>query len=197
MCITGPKNRKILLVFPQTQTPRLIRLQYQTCTIPNTSHTRHANLLNICSQSPSIYVVFPSIRGHDGCEPIGPTFVDLTTSFAPGALSTVRPDNTTHSFNFGDLPCPPADIEWDFSKGPYAPTIAPPEFLFNLDPAFKTCIHGATQGIDPPMTLTHGAADFGPGAVGCRRGNCNRAKRAMEHTHPIPWAPQRTAEPTS
>ena len=163
----------------------------------NTSSTWHANLLNSCSQSPSVYVVFSTIRGYDGCSRIGGIYYDLTTSFAPGALSTVRPDNTTYSFNFGDLPCPPAEVEWDFSKGPYAPTIAPPDFLFNLDPAFKTCIHGATQGIDPPMTLTQVAADSDPGAVGCRRGHCYRAKRAMAHAHPMPWAPQRTAEPTS
>lgn len=164
---------------------------------PKTSHTRYANLLNICSQSPSVYVVFPSIRAYDGCSQIGTTFVNLTTSFAPGALSTVGLDSTTYSFNFGDLPCPPADVEWDFSNGPYAPQLAPPEFLFNLDPAFKTCIPGASQGIDPYTTLTTAAADSGDGAVGCLRGQCNRAKRALEHTYPMPWAPQRTAEPTS
>lgn len=163
---------------------------------PNTSHTRHANLLNICSQSPSVYVVFPSIRGWDGCSQIGTHIVDLTTSFAPGALSTIGLDNTTRSFNFGDLPCPPADVGWDSSKGPYAPRLAPPEFLFNLDPAFKTCIPGATQGIDPYTTLTTVAADSGPGVVGCRRGQCKGAKRALEHAYPMPWAPQRTAEPT-
>ena len=163
----------------------------------NTLHTRHASLLNICSHSPSVYVVFPTIRGYDGCSRIGDIYFDLTTSFAPGVLSTVRPDNTTYSFNFGDLPCPPADVEWSFSKGPYSPTLAPPEFLFNLDPAFKTCIHAATQGIDPYMTLTTAVADSGPGAVGCPRGQCKRAKRALEHAHPMPWAPQKTTEPTS
>ena len=163
----------------------------------NTSHTRHASLLNICSQSPSVYVVFPTIRGYDGCSRIGDIYFDLTTSFDPGALSTIRVDSSTYSFNFGDLPCPPAEVEWDFSNGSYAPQLAPPEFLFNLHPAFKTCIPGHTQGIDPPMTLTHAAADSHPGAVGCRRGHCNRAKRAMQHAYPTPWAPQRTAEPTS
>lgn len=139
----------------------------------NPSHTRHANLINIYSQSPSVYVVFPTINGYDGCSQIGTTFANLTTSFAPGALSTVRPDSSsTYSFNFGDLPCPPADVEWDSSKGPYAPQLAPPDFLFNLDPAFKTCIPAVTQGIDPYMTLTSAKADSGPGSVGCRRGHC-------------------------
>ena len=164
---------------------------------PNTSQTRHASLLNVCSQSPSVYVVFPTIRGYDGCSRIGNIYFDLTTSFAPDALSTIRPDSTTYSFNFGDLPCPPADVEWDFSNGSYAPQLAPPEFLFDLDPAFKTCIPALIQGIDPPMTLTPAAVDSGPGAVGCPRGQCHGPKRAIEHAHPMPWAPQRTTEPTS
>ncbi|KAM0796925.1 hypothetical protein BDR22DRAFT_975661 [Usnea florida] len=148
-------------------------------------------------QSPSVYVVFPTVRGYDGCSRIGDIYFDLTTSFAPGALSTIRPDSTTYSFNFGDLPCPPADVQWDFSNGSYAPQVAPPDFLFDLDPAFKTCIPGLYQGIDPPMTLTQAAADSGPGAVGCPRGQCHGPKRAIEHAHPMPWAPQRTTEPTS
>ncbi|CAF9919192.1 MAG: hypothetical protein ALECFALPRED_001082 [Alectoria fallacina] len=153
------------------------------------------NILNV--QSPSVYAVFPSIRGHDGCSQIGTTFVNLTTSFAPGALSTVGLDSSTYSFNFDDLPCPPADVEWDFSRGPYQPQVAPPHFIFNLDPAFKTCIPGASQGIDPYTTLTTAAADSTPGPVGCVPPLCNRANRALERAHPVPWAPQKTAEPTS
>ena len=189
-----PQNTACLSANPLiTSTPNGIPNMYD----PNTSHTTYANLLNICSQSPSVYVVFPSISGYDGCSRIGAIFFDLTTSFAPGALSTIRLDSTTYSFNFGDLPCPPADVEWDLSNGSYAPTLAPPEFLFNLDPAFKTCIHAATQGIDPPIILQTASADSGPGPVGCPRGQCPPAKRAMEHAQPMPWAPQRTAEPTS
>lgn len=163
----------------------------------NTSHTRYTNLLTICSQSPSVYAVFPSIRGHDGYSQIGTTFVNLTTSFAPGQLSTVGLDSSTYSFNFGDLPCPPADVEWDFSKGPYQPQVAPPQFIFNLDPAFKTCTPGASQGIDPYTILTNAAADSTPGPVGCMPPLCKRAKRALEHAHPVAWVPQKTAEPTS
>ena len=190
----GPQNTACLSANPLvTSTLTGIPNMYES----NTPQTRHASLLNICSQSPSVYVVFPTIRGYDGCSRIGDIYFDLTTSFAPGALSTIRPDSTTYSFNFGDLPCPPPDVDWDSSNGSYAPQLAPPDFLFDLHPAFKTCIPGSIQGIDPPMTLTHAAADSGPGAVGCPRGQCRRSKRAIEHAHPMQWAPQRTTEPTS
>ncbi|KAF6228465.1 hypothetical protein HO133_008195 [Letharia lupina] len=123
-------------------------------------------------QSPSVYVNFPSIRAHDGCSQIGATFTNLITSFAPSALSTIGGDSKTYSFNFGDLPCPPAIIGWNSSQGPYAPLLAPPEFLFHLDPAFLTCIHGASQGIDPYTALVTTNAASGPGKPGCRR-PCN------------------------
>lgn len=162
-----------------------------------TPHIKCASLLTLCSQSPSVYVVFPSIHGYDGCNFVGKTFIDLTTSFASGALSTIGLDSSTYSFNFGDLPCPPADVGWDPSRGPYAPLLAPPDFLFRLDPLFATCIAALHQGIDPYTTLTTALADSGPGGVGCRRGDCNRVKRALEHAHPLSWAPRKTAEPTS
>ena len=161
---------------------------------PKTSDARQANQLTLCSQSPSVYIIFPSISANDGCSQIGQTFADLTTSLAPGALSTIGLDSSTYSFNFGDLPCPPADVGWDPSKGPYAPLLAPPDFLFHLDPAFATCIPGASQGIDPYTTLTTASADSNVGAAGCGL-TCKRAKRALEHAHPMPWAPRMTAEP--
>lgn len=143
--------------------------QNTTCLLANPHITSNPpDIPNI--QSPSVYVVLRSIRGYDGCNQIGAIFVDLTTSFAPGRLSTIGLDHTTYSFNFADLPCPPADVEWDFSNGPYAPQLAPPEFLFNLDPAFKNCIPGASQGIDPYTTLKTATADSGPGPVRhCRK----------------------------
>ena len=161
---------------------------------PKTSDARQANSLTLCSQSPSVYVIFPSISANDGCSQIGQTFADLTRSFAPSALSTVGLDSSTYSFNFGDLPCPPADVGWDPSKGPYAPLLAPPDFLFQLDPAFQTCTPGYSQGIDPYTTLTPANADSDAGQVGCGK-SCKRAKMASEHAHRVPRAPRKTAEP--
>ena len=163
----------------------------------NTSDARQARMLTLDSSSPSVYVVFPSIRGYDGCNVIGTTFVNLTTSFAPGELSTIRLDSTTYSFNYNDLPCPPASVGWNPSNGPYAPILAPPPFLFNLHPAFARCILAQSQGTDPYTTLTTAKTDSGPGALGCKPGKCERAERAWERAHLVPRAPQKTAEPTT
>ena len=162
----------------------------------NSSYARFANVLTLCSQSPSVYMIFPSIYASDGCNRIGSAFTNLTTSLPFGVLSTIGLDKTTYSFNFGDLPCPPADVGWDPSKGSYAPQLAPPSFLTSLDTAFATCIPALTQGIDPPTTLTTATAGSGVESVGCGK-SCKRAKRALEHPHLVPWAPQKTAEPTS
>ena len=162
----------------------------------NTSHVRHANLLTLCSQYSSVYAVFHSIHGGNGCNTIGTPISNLTTSFAIGELSTVGLDNNTYSFNFGDLPCPPAEVGWDPSKGPYAPKLAPPSFLFGLDPMFGNCIPGAGQGIDPPSTLTPTTRVSGPGP--CHKPmSCPPTKRALERAHLVPWAPQKTAAPKS
>ena len=156
-----------------------------------------AQILTVCRQSPSIYAIIPSIRASDGCNTVGRTFAGLTTSFPPGALSSIGPDSSTYSFDFGDLPCPPADKGWDSSRGRYTPQIAPPDFLFKLDPAFATCTPGYKQGIDPYTTLKSAQSASGPGAVGCRHGACLRNKRAVERPHLQPWGPQKTAEPAS
>lgn len=166
-----PQNTACLSEGPQitTSSPDITNM-YDS----NICHARHANLLTPYSQSPSVYVVFPSIHAYDGCSQIGATFTNLTTSFAPGALSTVGGDSRTYSFNFGDLPCPPAIVGWNSSQGPYAPKLAPPHFLFQLDPAFTKCIPGTSQGIDPYMTLVPATAASGPGPPGCPR-PCNSA----------------------
>lgn len=164
-----PQNTACLSKGPQITTPSPdVTNMYDSNICP----ARHANLLTPYSQSPSVYVNFPSIRAHDGCSQIGATFTNLITSFAPSALSTIGGDSKTYSFNFGDLPCPPAIIGWNSSQGPYAPLLAPPAFLFHLDPAFLTCIHGASQGIDPYTALVTTNAASGPGKPGCRR-PCN------------------------
>ena len=161
---------------------------------PNILRIRYANLLTLCSQSPSVYAVFPTIHGWDGCNTIGTPISNLTTSFAIGELSTVGLNNSTSSFNFGDLPCPPADIEWDPSKGPYAPKVAAPNFLFKLDPTFVNCMAGAGQGIDPPTALTPATT---VSLTHCNSPRCHSPKRALERAHLMPWAPEKTAEPTS
>lgn len=70
-------------------------------------------------------------------------------------LSTVRSDHKTYSFNFDDLPCPPPEVGWNPANGPYRPQIAPGDFVFDLDPAFKNCAPGYLTGIDPLKPLTH------------------------------------------
>ena len=100
----------------------------------------------------------------DGCNVIGKTFVDYTATYMPGDLSSIR-DGTTYSFNFADLPCPPESVSWT-QPGPYAPTLAAPPFLTDLDPAWESCIAGASQGIDPftahePASKDSGVNDGG------------------------------------
>ncbi|KAK0513753.1 hypothetical protein JMJ35_003475 [Cladonia borealis] len=131
-----------------------------------------AGIVENSLQSPSVYAIFGSIRATDGCTQVGTTFKDFTTSFAPGDLSTVDSSGATKVFDFGDLPCGPSGTE-DIS---YAPTIAPPSFIFNeLDNgAFATCIPGADQGIDPPIAVQGGGGVSGPGGGG-RPGRNRRA----------------------
>ena len=82
-------------------------------------------------------------------------------------LSTVRSDQKTYIFNFDDLPCPPPEVGWNATAGSYRPRIAPGDFLFDLDPAFKNCTPGYLTGNDPPKPLTpgknHGSPPGGPG----------------------------------
>lgn len=122
-------------------------------------------------ESPSVYVIFPSISANDGCTQIGNTYSSITKTFAPGDLSTLDSNGATKSFNFGDLPCGPPGVE-DTS---YAPLIAPPSFIFNeLDSAFATCIPGLDQGVDPPTALPPGSGVSPPRGVG-RPGRNRRA----------------------
>ena len=84
-------------------------------------------------------------------------------SFAPGELSTIEGNNgATKSFNFADLPCPPASIAsadayfYNPALDPgqvYRPRIAPPPGIFDLDPAWQDCVTAVNQGFDPPIAL--------------------------------------------
>ena len=127
----------------------------------------------------------------DGCNQIGGTYGPITTSFAPGELSTIA-DDSTNVFNFADLPCPPPGIEVP-SGSPYAPLISPPPFITGLDPAFASCIPGRDQGVDPPIAAVTDTGPQGPGNPG--RGGRRRDLGARAHAHVAPWAPTKTAEP--
>ena len=124
----------------------------------------------------------------DGCNQIGKGFSSITTSFAPGELSTIDiGGHSTNVFNFADLPCPPSGI--DVPAGQlYAPLIAPPSFIWDLDPAFSTCIPGYHQGVDPPTALPTVQGPQGPGAPG--------AAPPRRDLGAPPWLPTKTAGPT-
>lgn len=131
----------------------------------------------------------------DGCNQIGNGYGPITTSFAPGELSTVDiGGHSTNVFNFADLPCPPSGI--DLAPGAtYAPLISPPPFIWGLDPAFLTCIPAYSQGVDPPTAVTIVTGGLGgPGPPG--RGRPPRDLGAHAHSHVAPWAPTQTVEPT-
>lgn len=141
--------------------------------------------------SPSIYAIFPSIMASDGCNQIGGTYSSITTSFAPGELSTIA-DYSTGVYNFADLPCPPPGVILPPGTT-YAPLISPPPFIYALDPAFASCIPGKSQGLDPPQAATTDSDGLQPPAPG--RGGGRRDLGARAHAHVAPWAPTRTAEP--
>lgn len=147
-----------------------------------------------CRVSPSIYAIFPSIMASDGCNQIGSGYGPITTSFAPGELSTIDIGRvSTNVFNFADLPCPPSGIEMPAGET-YAPLIAPPSFIFDLDPAFSSCIPGYSQGVDPPRAFPTDSGPQGPGSPG--GGLPRRDFGAHGHPHITPWAPEKTAGPT-
>ncbi|KAF6221155.1 hypothetical protein HO133_002009 [Letharia lupina] len=152
-----------------------------------------ANPSGIPVMSPSIYAVFPSIMASDGCNQIGQGYGPITTSFAPGELSTIDIDgDSTNVFNFADLPCGPSTMEVRPGT-PYAPSIALPSFIRDLDPAFATCIPGRNQGVDPPIACTADGGPQGPGSPG--GGHPRRDLGAHAHPHTAPWAATKTAGP--
>lgn len=162
---------------------------FNPCQISNL----HVQDLQHRRQSPSVVVVFPSVIASDGCNQVGSTYADITTSFDPSQLSTILADGSSQSFNFAELPCPPPGVQWN--AGPvYAPLLAPPPFLFGLDPAFSTCIPGASQGVDPPTAVPTADGVSGPASVGGGHPH-GRHKRAEAHHRVEAWAPAQTAPP--
>ena len=151
------------------------RRTWQRKAVRSTPITTNTSLTSQSSESPSIYVFFPSISANDGCTQVGNTYSSTMTSFAPGQLSTIAAPGVTKVFDFENLACGAK------------PLIAPPSFLFNLDPAFHDCIPGLSQGVDPPTAVPAGGADSTP--VG-------RFKRAQAHARAEGWAPRQTPAPT-
>ena len=145
-------------------------------------------------ESPSIYAIFPSIMASDGCNQIGQGYGPITTSFAPGELSTIDIRGVSSNvFDFADLPCGPPGFDLSGSAS-YAPLIAPPSFIFELDPAFTSCIPGASQGVDPPTALPMAGGVNGPGSG--PGAHPPRDLGAPAHPHVAPWGPAKTAPPT-
>lgn len=173
MCIIGLRGLLILAVYNRTHLLHLPLRTSPTCMTQGSLISRQRSYLSCLRQSPSVYAVFPLIEARDGCMKVGHQFQNVVTSFAPGDLSTTRADGKTYSFNFADLPCPPPEVGWDPTVGPYAPALAPLPFLWGLDHKFANCIPGASQGIDPFTTLMTATAASGPGLPGCGR-HCGR-----------------------
>ena len=120
----------------------------------------------------------------DGCKQIGKGYSSITTSFAPGELSTIDiRGHSTNVFEFTDLPCPPPGIDVP-SGETYAPLISPPPFIWDLDPAFSSCIPGYSQGVDPPIAVHTTNGPAGPGGLPPRR-----------DLRASPWGPTKTPGP--
>lgn len=145
---------------------------------------------------PSIYAIFPTIMASDGCNKIGQSYGPITTSFAPGEPSTIE-NGVTKVYNFNDLPCPPSGIRIP-PGSVYAPLIAPPSFIvWDLDPAFSTCVIGLHQGVnppfDPPIALPSVRDGLlGPGTPGDLSPRPDLGAHARPHVRPS--TPAKTAE---
>lgn len=161
------------------------------------------------SEPGSAYVVVPQLSAGNNCTKIA-EYTSLTFTFNPGELSTIQgPQNVTKEFNFADMPCPPPDVaedgKWFFNpevnpSQPYRPVVAPFSQLYDVNPAFKSCVVPLNQGFDPAMALPTAKAPtlpdrdkkrLGP-AVGRLHG---RGDPAIAHK--VPNLPLETASPGS
>ncbi|KAL6717668.1 hypothetical protein ACLMJK_005583 [Lecanora helva] len=124
--------------------------------------------------SPSIYAHFTALKGQGQCGSTSIPFTMLT--FSPGELSTIAgperlvvdmSQNTviqsTKSFNFRDLPCPPQSAmeahAWKPKYGePYRPWLAMPSQLHQIFPWGGACSVAFFSIFDPPKTLEPAAA---------------------------------------
>ena len=122
-------------------------------------------------------------------------------------LSTMQgPQNLTKEFNFGDLPCPPAElaseVQWFYNPAfnptrRYSPFIAPFSELWDIDPLFKAlpCTVALNQGMDPPSLLPTASAPTRP-TRGPRPARLARHRRnAVEKAHRVLNLPLETNPP--
>ena len=134
----------------------------------------------------------------DGCNQIGGRYGPITTSFAPGELSTIEiglGGQITNVYNFSQLPCPPSSVHVP-SGAPYAPLLAPPSFLYDLDPAFSTCVPAWNQGLEPPFDPPIAVTSVKGGLRG-PLGNFPARRDLGAYARPQAgtWGPAKTAEP--
>ena len=66
--------------------------------------------------------------------------------------------------------------------------IAPPQEIFDLDPAFASCVVAVYQGFDPPKAFPPWKGQSGPGGGGWK------GKRSAP-AHKVPRGPAQTAVP--
>ncbi|KAL9628848.1 MAG: hypothetical protein Q9204_005622, partial [Flavoplaca sp. TL-2023a] len=153
------------------------------------------------------YVVLPEVSAEMDCK-IFTTYTSQTFSFAPHMLSTMQgPQNLTKEFNFGDLPCPPAElaseVQWFYNPAynptrRYSPFIAPFSELWDIDPLFKAlpCTVALNQGMDPPSLLPTASAPTRPTKGPRRPGRLARYRRdAVEEAHRVINLPIETDPP--
>ena len=127
-------------------------------------------------------------------------------SFYPSELSTVDGSSgATKSFNFADLPCPPASVVsadapfYNPVATPgqaYYPKLAPPMDLYGLDPTWKYCVT-AVAGFDPPTALP---TAFGPSNSNNRpifppRNVQEEVTRVARTAHNVRYIPLQTDSP--
>ena len=142
---------------------------------------------------PSIYAIFSTIMASNGCNQIGKDYGPMITSLAPGELSTIV-FPLTKVYNFNDLPCPPSGIKLP-PGATYAPLLAPASFIYDLDPAFSTCVPGYSQEVDPPFDppIAHVTARYG--LLGQAMFLLAETLGAHARPHAGPSGPAKTAEP--
>ena len=165
--------------------------------------------LTLLRKFPSIYVVLPTILAENGCSSL--KFANITTSFAPRDMSTIRRTNSaTYRFNFDDLPCPPPYVGWEPADGPYQPQLALPQTMFSYGignhSGFRDCKTAPGQGIDGFTTLMTAKGASGPGGRGHPHANGYKnppgrhnghmdGKKPSQKARPRPWTPERTPKP--
>ena len=155
------------------------------------------------SQSPSVYLVIPTISAGNSNSQVGIIHTSVTMSFDEGQLSTIElPSRATNVFDLGDLPCPPASVAsadwWLYNPSynpdrPYRPLLSAPPGIFNIDPAWGNCVTAVNQGIDPPTALPTVTGLSGPDV---RHGPPRMHRREPVHAHRVLQGPVETGSPS-